>query len=314
MQTRVMRGVGPDAGDSASRRLLSGAERLRELARIAGDLGADEMVHDAVALAERGDLTPDIVAAVIGRFSDRLVFEIDERRTALMRPPALSGSHAAELRASIASAQQWLRDLSSEADASDDPLRVSRERFLGVADGGEPIETRNRKEAIARANDAAMARVRAWSAQMAAEMKALHVGAMNKHAEAIHRLARRIREAGVPIDDDIAVDTSFIEPRVEPQPVTPPFRWRKPPVADEARDVFRQVVAVGSQQVIDAFHEAMTLARRRLEWEIALRLRATADALKRAADAARAAQSEGASGIANELNRLDDLARRLAQL
>src|SRR5512144_3439195 len=101
MQARVMRGLGPDADDSGSRRFPSGAERLRELARIAGDLGADEMVHDAVALAERDDLTPDIVDAALARFSDRLVFEIDERRTALMRPPALSGSHAAELRASI---------------------------------------------------------------------------------------------------------------------------------------------------------------------------------------------------------------------
>ena len=103
-------------------------------------------------------------------------------------------------------------------------------------------------------------------------------------------------------------------PTVQLHTVTPPFRWRRPRLHDEAREVYQQALAVGSQQIIDAFHEAMMLSRRRIEWEIALRLRATADALKRAADTARSAQSEGASGIAVELNRLDELSRRLAAL
>ena len=314
MQPKVMRGRRPDADDSGSRRLVTGPERLRELARIAGDLGADEMVHDAVALVERDDVTPDVIDAALTRFTDRLVFEIDERRAALMRPPALSGSHSAELRASIVNAQQWLRDLSTEADVSEERLRLSRERFLGNAREAEVEATKDRKKAIAQANDLAVARVREWAAQMAAEVRALHAAAVEKHAAAIHRLAERIREAGVPIEDDIAVDTEFIEPAVEPHRVTLPFRWRKPPIAEEARDVFQQALAIGSQQVVDAFHEAMTLARRRLEWEIALRLRATADSLKRAAETARIAQGEGAPGIANELNRLDDLSKRLSML
>ena len=97
MQTRVMRGRRADADETGTRRQSSGPDRLRDLARIAGDLGAEELVHDAIAFAERSDLTPEMIDAAVERYADRLIFELDERRAALMRPPALTGSHSAAL-------------------------------------------------------------------------------------------------------------------------------------------------------------------------------------------------------------------------
>ena len=290
------------------------SDRLRELARIAGDLGADEMVHDAVALAERHDAPLDLIDAAMGRFVERLKFEIEERRTALMRPPALSGSHAAELRASIANAQQWLRDLSGEADESDARLTRDREQFLSSMEAIELPETKNRQTAIEEANDIAQKKLRQWAATLMEPAKGMHGEIVERHTRAMEALIQRIRASGLSIEGDIVVDTTFVPPVIEIRTVTPPFRWRRPRVLDEAREVLQSALAIGSQQVIDAFHEILTLPRRRIEWEIALRLRATADALNRAADAAHDAQREGAKGIADELNRLDGLASRLAKL
>ena len=293
---------------------VEAAGRLRELARIAGDLGADEMVHDAVALAERSDAPVDLIEAALERFTDRLKFEIEERRTALMRPPALSGSHAAELRTSIGNAQQWLRDLSGEADTSDQRLADERERFLSTIDAIVLPETKSRQTAIEEANDIAQKKLREWAATLIEPAKLMHAEIVERHTRAMETLIERIRGSGLSIEGDIVVDTAFVAPSFDFHTVTPQFRWRRPRVLDEAREVLQSALAVGSQQVIDAFHEVLTLPRRRIEWEIALRLRATADALKRAADAAHDAQREGARGIADELNRLDGLSSRLAKL
>lgn len=302
------------ADDSGSRRFITGPDRLRELARIAGDLGADEIVHDAVALAERADASPDLVDAALSRFGDRLVFEIDERRAALMRPKALSGSHAASIRAAIQNAQQWLRDISAEADRFEQPLLEERERFLATIDRTRLPGERKRRNAIEQANAIAAERVHAWAMSIARRMKVLHAETVERHATAVQSLVERIRQAGVPIEGDLAIDTAFAPKEIEPHRVAAPFKLRRAATDDETMAVFREAMAVGSQRVLDAFHEAVTLSLRRLEWEVALRLRATADALKRAADTAASAQAEGAQAIANELNRIDDLAKRLAKL
>lgn len=302
------------ADDSGSRRFITGPDRLRELARIAGDLGADEIVHDAVALAERADASPELMDAAISRYGDRLVFEIDERRTALMRPKALSGTHASELRAAILNAQQWLRDVAADDDAGEESLREERRRFLATADRVDLPEVKKRRDAIDAANTLAVEQVYAWAKGLASRMKSLHGDAVARQASAVQSVIGRIRAAGVPIEADLAVDATFAPTEIEPYRVTPPFSLRRSPDDEETRSVFREAVAAGSQRVLDAFHEAVTLSRRRLEWEVALRLRATADSLKRAAEAATAAQAEGAQAIANELNRIDDLAKRLAKL
>ena len=302
------------ADDSGTRRYLTATERLRELARIAGDLGADEVVHDAVALAERSDATPELMDAAIARYADRMIFEIDERRAALMRPKALSGSHAAQMRSAILDAQQWLRDAASEADAVEEPLREERERFLAEINDTSLRPTKNRREAIEHANAVAAERVTSWAASMGRRMRALHHAALERYVATLQSLIGKIRAAGVPIENDLPADSSYTAPTFEPHTVSPPFKWRRPRVGDESRAILHEAATVGSQRVLDAFHEAVTLARRRLEWDVALRLRATADALKRASDVATAAQAEGAHAIANELNRIDELAKRLGKL
>jgi hypothetical protein len=302
------------ADDSGSRRFITGSDRLRELGRIAGDLGADEIVHDAVALAERADAPPDLMDAALSRYGDRLVFEITERRAALMRPKALSGSHAAEMRAAIQNAQQWLRDIAAEADGFEQPLREDRERFLATIDRTTLPAGKKRRDAIDQANAIAAERVHAWAMSVARRMKALHAETVERHAAAVRSLVERIRQAGVPIEGDLAVETAFVPKAIEPHRVPATFKLRRAATEEETMAVFREAMTVGSQRVLDAFHEAVTLSLRRLEWEVALRLRATADALKRAADIAAAAQAEGPQAIANELNRIDDLAKRLGKL
>jgi hypothetical protein len=314
---------------------LAGPDRLRDLARIAGDLGADEMVHDAVAFAERSDLTGEMIDAAVERYADRLVFELDERRAALMRPPALTGSHSAQLGAAIASAQQWLRELAQQSTKEQESLiarlNAERDRFLSRFDlaaarlrkdveQGVVGRWRLRRWAIERAREIAATRVKEWFAEVKSKAEAMQLEAMGRYAIATHKLVERIRATGVKIEDDAGAPAAAV-PASPPAEVEmrPPFRWSsiagssdRDAALLEASALMREAMESNSAQIVNAFHEALLLARRRFEWEIALRLRAIADSLKRALDAARAAQSEGAQGIANELNRLDELGRRVA--
>jgi len=341
MQPKVMRGRRADAGDSGTRAFATGQDRLREFARIAGDLGADEMVHDAVALAERSEATTDLMNAAVERFADRLVFEIDERRAALMRPPALSGSHATRLRNAIADAQQWLRQSShqssAEQDAIVDRLKAERDRFLATFDAAAALlRTAVEREGVGRwqlrqaaadhARGIAAAAVREWASEIRPRAAAMHREAVEGYARATQQLIERIRAAGLSVEGELTVDAAdMTQPERAGATIRPPLGWRsmaravigssdRSAALNEAMTVLREAMESGSAQVIDAFRDQLTLARRRIEWEIALQLRATADALKRAADAAHAAQTEGAQGMAAELNRLDDLANRLSKL
>ncbi len=335
MQTKVIRGRRAEEGDGGTRRHAGDPNRLRDLARIAGDLGADEMVHDAVAFADRNDLTAEMIDAAVERYADRLTFELDERRAALMRPPALTGSHSAELGALIASAQQWLRELAQQSTTEQDGLiarlNAERDRFLSRFDLAaarlrQDIEQavvgrwRLRALAMERAGEVAAARVREWFAEVKSKAEAMQVEAIGRYAIATRQLVERIRATGVKIEDEGGLAAAAV-PASPPLAVELrlPFRWssilgssdRNGALA-EASALMRDAMENGSAQIVNAYHEALLLARRRFEWEIALRLRAIADSVKRAADAARAAQSEGAQGIANELNRLDELLRRVA--
>jgi hypothetical protein len=341
MQPKVMRGRRADAGDSGTRSFATGQDRLRDLARIAGDLGADEMVHDAVALAERSDATTDLMNAAVERFADRLIFEIDERRSALMRPPALSGSHATVLRNAIADAQQWLRESShqstAEQDAIVDRLKAERDRFLATFHAAAALlRTAVEREGVGRwqlrqaaaghATGIAAAAVREWASEIRPRAAAMHREAVEGYARATQQLIERIRAAGVSVEGELTGDAADIaHPERTGATMAPPLGWRsmaravigssdRSAAIHEAMSVLREAMESGSAHVVDAFRDALTLARRRIEWEIALQLRATADALKRASDAARAAQSEGAQGMATELNRLDELANRLAMI
>ncbi|MGZ4809716.1 MAG: hypothetical protein ACXVIJ_03580 [Thermoanaerobaculia bacterium] len=319
------------------RRHTGGPDRLRDLARIAGDLGADEMVHDAIAFVERTDLTSETIDAAIERYADRLIFELDERRAALMRPPALTGSHAAELGAAIASAQLWLKELAQHATAEQESLmtrlNTERQRFLDRFDLAASRLRGDIQQAVAgrwqlrrwalhRASEIAATRVKDWFADVSSRAESMQADAIRRYATATQQLVERIRAAGVKIEDDggavsvaaPALPTMGLEPEV-------PFGWRsiigssdREAVLAEASAQLREAMEKGSAQIVSAFHEALLLARRRFEWEIALRLRAIGDSLDRASAAARSAQAEGAQGIANELNRLDELGRRVAVL
>jgi hypothetical protein len=300
------------------------------------------MVHDLVAVAERTDVTADYLDASLERYSDRLVFEIAERRAALMHPPPLTGSHSAELGAAIANAQQWLRELSHastvEQEAVIERLHRERDAFLSTFDSAatelrEAIAQSRasrwllRRWAVDRANEIAAARVRGWIEAVASRSEAMHADAVDRYARATQELVDRIQAAGVKIDEDVAVDASYVSPDPQSAAVTvrPPFGWRsllnaiagssdRNAALTEAAVILREAMESGSAQIVNALRDTLLLARRRFEWEIALRLRATADALRRASESARSTQLEGATGIANELNRLDDLAKKVERL
>lgn len=341
MQPKVMRGRRDDAGDGGTGPFLTGPDRLRELARVAGDLGADEMVHDSIAFAERTDAA-ELIDAALERFTDRLIFEIDERRAALMRPPALSGSHAAELGTAISNAQLWLRDASHESADDQDALvarvKAERDRFLATFEAAAAelrdavaLTHAGRWELwprfVERVNETARARVRQWMTAERSKIGSMYREALERYSAANQQLVERIRASGVAIESDIVVESAWNPPELDAASVAanPPLRWRsvlravtgssdRAAMLEEATEILRQAMESGSARIVDAFREALILARRRMEWEVALQLRATADSLKRASDAARSAQSEGAQGIANELNRLDELANRLAKI
>src|SRR6266849_4980489 len=252
MQTKVIRGRRAEEGDGGTRRHAGDPNRLRDLARIAGDLGADEMVHDAVAFADRNDLTAEMIDAAVERYADRLTFELDERRAALMRPPALTGSHSAELGALIASAQQWLRELAQQSTTEQDGLiarlNAERDRFLSRFDLAaarlrQDIEQavvgrwRLRALAMERAGEVAAARVREWFAEVKSKAEAMQVEAIGRYAIATRQLVERIRATGVKIEDEGGLAAAAAVPMdLDPRFLRSKWGARRSERADARRD------------------------------------------------------------------------------
>ncbi len=277
--------------------------------------------------------------------------ELDEQRTALLRPVEESERRIAALRRSVAAAEQAAQDLGYLFLAEQDKLSAAfeqrRKAFLArvmpearyqldkaisrlAREGTKSL----RKEAPAIAREIARRTLEAWLPEVEPAAETMYSRATDRFVELSNEFFGRLTGS----DDAYALNP--------PRPLESEMGFRVPRrfffselfelapgealawISDLARDKEHAITAAqhdageylskilehNSTRVLNDLDERVLESRRRLESEIRERLHEVCDSAARALERARARRSAGAEAVSAERARLDDLRRKVEAL
>jgi GTP-binding protein EngB required for normal cell division len=318
--------------------LVSAAERL------AGSCSRDwiELEDRLRALAGRSS---DLVGAAAVRGASRLaralLRDIDEQRTALIKPLADSERRLGHLRSTIADAEQSLRELSARMGVEQAELSAvflqTRNTFLTVAMPkvlrtlSQLIDAERfrrgpafRAKAMDLARDVAAEAILEWAQGVGSEAEALYGRAMTRFADLANGfMARMARSSGEAFADGAAQieergfraasEFHFTELlRVAgPGPMAWAADWALPrrltiaAVKSTAARYVRHLIATNSARVANDLSERVLESRRGLECEIRSRLSALVESASRALEQARARRVAGQQAVRTHVEHLD---------
>ncbi len=284
----------------------------------------------------------DIVASAgergIASLTKRLSAVLEERIALLERPLAESAALLEGLRASVASAERALSDLSPLLVAEEARLLAALERdrddFFTVAGPTadreleavlEVLTERGpalRRRALAEATVVAKRWLDDWLEKKTTDVDRLFRAANQRFVE----LLATVEGALADLSDGLDTSSSPIEPRLQTTGhfymtemlasaptslaatladfVGQSSSLRRESIQRDARDYLRRLMEVNSARIKNDFRDRLTTARRGLEDEVRRRLRGTIASAETALEGARALRDAGSARVQEELVRL----------
>ncbi|MFI5182678.1 MAG: dynamin family protein [Thermoanaerobaculia bacterium] len=303
---------------------------VRSLETLAHEAGAD-LVRSAAERASR-------------RISHRLLHEIEEQRSALLRPFEESERRLGDLEASLADAERAILDLGylllGEENRIAARLDADRDVFLArtLPEAGDELRhaldahadlPKPRGSAAETARRIALKALASWAEAERPEAERLYRDGADRFVEMGNAFLARFLGADEPGLEDpmagLARETGFrgrsrfhftsLLAIAEPAPLArllDPFRTRKSVRAAVARDAnayLERLLSSNSARVKNDLIDLVRESRRRLEAEIRERLSAAVRSASAALDRAKARRAEGEASVRTELARLESLRR-----
>jgi hypothetical protein len=308
--------------------------------------GLERLAHESGA-----ELVREAERRESARLSRRILSEVDEQRSALLRPVDESERRLAELGSSLAEAERAMTDLGyllqAEVDRFARRLQDERDRFLAEA---LPAAVEELRAQARDASESAGRRIRAVlreaSRVIARRRLDEWLGAEQRAAEASYRLlaerflalandflARFIRsgelgEAALPppfgSEAGLRERSHLYFTELMAVTAPPPMAWlfdRLLPIARVRRSaeanahaVLERLLSSNASRVQNDLIDRVRESRRKLEAEIRGRLSGALRSATAAFERARSKQAAGAESVRNEVGRLDALRARAEAL
>lgn len=339
LQERLRRPVGPILHVSAAERLTLG--------RPTRDWGWLEGMLEALAKQSGSHLVHTAEERGLRRLGERLLDELEEERSALLRPLEQSERRIAMLRACAAEAEQSMRDLGYLMTAEQERLAKrfadKKQKFLewalpfALRELSDSLSRQEigrralRKQAFALAQQISQECLDRWRSgeQLAAE--ALYAEASDRFVQLANDFLHRLSESGDPslgklpraIGPELGfrVKSRLFYTEMLTSTARSPLRWlldllrprasARRAIEREVREYLERLLSTNASRIERDLDDRVAESRHRLEAEIRASLKEIYASAERALERARTAQAAGDAAVRRELGRIETLGAKV---